>query len=346
MFVDGTKIRANAGRGNSHDQAYYEKLLMKIDSRIDQLITECEATDRSEEGTASYIRMEKELAQSRNLKERVREALNCFTSEDKKKVNQTDPDCAILKSIQGSHAGYNVQTVVDDEHGLIIHSEAVSDTNDLQQFARQIDQANELLQKPCEAACADAGYANTTELAKIDEQGITVIVPSKQQASSQEEGPFSKSHFKYDEELDCYICPEGHSLSYYNTDWQTGKRRYRANKKDCSACRYYGQCTEAKCGRTIARLPNEKLKLKLEAQYQEASSQSIYARRKTRVEHPFGHIKRNLKTDAFHLRGQQGVQAETSLLAACFNIVRMMTIIGVSGLIKKLVGIRMVSAAY
>ncbi len=76
--------------------------------------------------------------------------------------------------------------------------------------------------------------------------------------------------------------------------------------------------------------------MKFEAQYQEAASQEIYAKRKTRAEHPFGHIKRNLKTDAFLLRGCEGVQAETSLLATCFNVARMITIFGVGPRIEKL----------
>jgi len=57
------------------------------------------------------------------------------------------------------------------------------------------------------------------------------------------------------------------------------------------------------------------------------------------VEHPFGHIKRNLKTDAFLMRGHTGVNAETSLLATCFNLARMITILGVSGLIQKLMAL-------
>ena len=81
---------------------------------------------------------------------------------------------------------------------------------------------------------------------------------------------------------------------------------------------------------------NEEAKQKLEAQYEEATSQKGYKRRKSRVEHPFGHIKRNLKTDAFLLRRRNGVQAETSLLATCFNMARMITILGANKLIEKL----------
>ena len=111
------------------------------------------------------------------------------------------------------------------------------------------------------------------------------------------------------------------------------------DKKLCRDCKHYGQCTDSKSG----RLHNEDVKIRLEAQYQAESSQEIYAKRKTKVEHPFGHIKRNLKTDAFHLRKKDGVQAETALLATCFNIARMITIFGVSTLIEKLTGLNRVA---
>ena len=231
--------------------------------------------------------------------------------------------------------------MVDDKNALIVHAEAVSDTSDVNQFARQIDQANELFVKPCEAACADAGYADTDELEKIDAQGIKVIVPSQRQALHEEEGPFSKSHFTYDKEKDCYFCPEGHRLKYDGTDKGTGKRYYLiTNKKICASCSNFGQCTTAKKGRKITRLKKQRF----EAQYEQEESQIIYARRKCKAEHPFGHIKRNLKTDAFMLRGREGVQAETSLLATCFNVRRMITIFGgVMQFMEKLAGVQLVA---
>jgi hypothetical protein len=306
FFVDGTKIRANAGRDRTHDKAYYENLLVHLDSRIEQLLADCESADQSEDGLSSYVAMDKELADSRSLKERVKEVLVSFESSDRKQINQTDPDCAIMRSIQGSHASYNVQSVVDDEHGLIVQTEATSDTNDARQFAKQIDQANELMETPCKVACADAGYSDTAVLEKMDRQGIKVIVPSQRQALHEPESPFSKSHFTYDKEQDCYICPEGHRLRHSFTQKKKGKRQYRMeDKKFCHRCRHYGQCTKSERGRNIIRLRNEDAKLKLEAQYEEAESQKIYARRKTRVEHPFGHIKRNLQTDTFMLRDEK-----------------------------------------
>ena len=149
LFVDGTKIRANAGRHRSHDRAYYEKRLAEIDNRIEQLLVECETVDQSEEGTSSYVSMDKELSKAEHLKDRIRQALDAFQDDAGKQVNQTDPDCAIMHSIQGNHASYNVQSVVDEQHGLIVHAEATNATSDVNQFADQIDKAHGVLGKPC-----------------------------------------------------------------------------------------------------------------------------------------------------------------------------------------------------
>jgi transposase len=341
LFVDGTKIRANAARAKTHDQAYYEQHLLEIDNRIEQLMEESEKIDEIEEGQKSWVEMERELTQKKQLKERIQEALKTMKETGRKELNLTDPDCALMHSIQGSHASYNVQSVVDDKNGLMVHAEAVQEATDVNQFATQIGQADEVLEEPCKVACADAGYADTKELQKVDGQQIKVIVPSQRQALHEEEGPFSKSHFRYDKEQDCYWCPEGNRLRYDWTEKVSGKRFYQiTHGKICRRCIHDGQCTSAKKGRRITRMALEEIKEKFEAQYEEPGSQEIYKRRKARVELPFGHIKRNLKTDGFLMRGRSGVNAETSLLATCFNLARMITILGVSGLINKLIGLQ------
>jgi transposase len=345
LFVDGTKIRANAGRGKSHGREWYDNKLQELDERIEQLLAESERIDQEQESEGSSVKMDKELAQAERFKEKIKRALKAMEESGRETINLSDPDCAIMRSVQGSHASYNVQSVVDDQHGLIVHVEAVNDTSDVNQFARQIDGAKQELGKPCQVGCADAGYADTEELKKIDGQEIKVVVPSQRQAlHNQEDKPFSKSHFRYDKEKDCYVCPAGKELGYVGKDHKNGKRDYRISMAGiCQSCEHWGRCTTAKLGRKIVRLALEEDKQRFEAQYE--ACKEIYDRRKSRAEHPFGHIKRNLKTDSFMLRGQDGVQAESSLLATCFDLRRMMTLIGITGLIDKLRAIAMPALA-
>ena len=75
---------------------------------------------------------------------------------------------------------------------------------------------------------------------------------------------------------------------------------------------------------------------KLEARYEQPDAQAIFRRRKEKVEHPFGHIKRNLHRGYFLLRGLAGVRAEMSLLACAFNVTRMISLLGVTELVAQL----------
>jgi transposase len=336
LFVDSTKLRANASIKNTWTKEKCQRALEKIDLRIEAILSECDAVDEYEESQDSLVKMRKELKDKKVLKVKVQKILRELKEENKKSINTTDSECTRINSLQGSHAGYNLQGVVDDEHGLIVNSDVVSENNDLNQFAQQIKGAHEILQKKCDTACADSGYANTDELQKIDEQEIKVVVPSQKQASKKEPKPFDKSNFQYDSKKDHYICPEGHLLTYRYTNKHEQNKVYMISEKIiCKRCPHFGVCTKSQQGRKVTRLINEEVRQKLEAQYEQPESQAIYKLRKEKVELSFGHIKRNLKVDAFLLRGRDGAKAEASLLASCFNIRRMITIIGVAALIEK-----------
>jgi transposase len=336
LFIDGTKIRANATRGKNYTKEQYEGKLKDIDIRIEKLLEECDRIDEEEKGEGSLVKMEEELIDQRNLRERIKGLLAEFKTKGdltkdgvQRTVNQTDPECALMRSIHGSHASYNAQSVVDDKNGLIVHADAVSETKDINQLSEQVEQAEEVMEKNCEVVCADAGYSNTKELEKLDGKDIKVVVPSQRQALHKPEKPFSKSQFTYNAHEDCYYCPEGHPL-IYSTQKRGGEQLvYRIKDANlCRQCKNFGICTNARQGRKINRLLREELKEKIERQFNEPGSQEIYARRKTRAEHPFGHIKHNLGIRNFLLRGRDGAKAEISIGATCFNIARMITLLG------------------
>ena len=336
LFLDGTKIRANAGCHQNHTQDWYQKQLGVLDERIAQLLLECEEIDCQEEDQSSWVMMHKELSQMEVLKAKIEDALQSFqryeapvtTHKVSRMTNQTDPDSALMHSVQGTHTSYNVQSVVDDQNGLIAAIDVTHQATDFQQFSTQIHAAEEILGKPCQVACADAGYANTKDLAKVQSETTTVVVPSQRQVH-EDPNPFKKAHFRYDAEADCYYCPEGHRLPYREDVDPGYKRRYRiSNPTLCRNCPHDGICTRCKLGRGIVRLVQENVKEQIEKNYQDPVYQAIYQRRKCRVELPFGHLKYNLGIRQFYLRGREGVLAESALGALGFNLTRMITILG------------------
>ena len=337
IFVDGTKIRGNASIKNTWTVKKCDKYLKSIDKRIDAILNECETTDTEEQNQQSLVKMDKELKDQKVLKSKVENILNELKESDRKSINTVDPECTRINSVQGTNAGYNAQAVVDEKHGLIVNTDVVSENNDVNQFANQINQANETTEKKCKIACADSGYANTDELKKIDDQETKVIVPTQKQASKKESKEFDKEHFEYDDANDSYICPEGHRLNFKKTDKRKNARKYKIKRSStCHHCLHFGKCTKSKNGRTIMRLTNEEVKKKLEAQYNEAGSQEIYKLRQQKSELPFGHIKRNLGVSSFLLRGTKGTNAEMAIMATCFNLVRMINIMGTSELIEQI----------
>lgn len=337
LFVDSSKIKSPASIKNTWTEDKCKSFLKKVDKHIEAILAECEVIDKAEEDTVSLVAMTEKLKDKQAYKAKIENILKTLREEGKKSLNTVDPECTRIHSLQGSHAGYNTQLVVDKKHGLIVSSDVVSENNDIYQFANQIEQAQDNLGKQCEVACADSGYAYTSKLKEVADQGIKVIVPTQKQASEKEPAPFAKENFSYDRERDCYLCPEGKELTrlLYSKD-KDSITYLVSNSSTCIECRHFGVCTPSKGGRTIHRLLEEDTKEKLTKQYLEPESQAIYQLRKEKAEIPFGYIKWHLKVNAFLLKGVNGAKAELSLLATCFNLVRMINILTISGLIERL----------
>jgi transposase len=338
LFVDGSSFRANAGIRNTWTKERCEEHLHKINKHIDQLLTESEQIDQSEESSESLVKLNQEIQDQEHLKKKIQEIAAKLQNDNLKLHNTTDPECVTTKGRQGTHAGYNAQSVVDEKNGLIVHMEALSHSQDYNKFNDQITKASEDLAHKPNFAVSDCGYYSLKDLAQVDPD-ITIVMPSIKQAQKEKDlhplNPFDKEQFQYDQEHDCYICPASKQLKVI-AQLKNTKKTYRAKAQECQTCRFFGVCTKSRKGRVIIRFPEEVLKEKLKVTYRSPLGQAIYRLRKQKVELPFGHFKRNLGAGHFLLKGRAGATTELSLLATCFNVTRMMTLLGISNLLAKL----------
>ena len=329
LFVDGSKFRGNCAIAKQIKPQRGKQLLRNLDQRIDRLLKDCARIDRAEEADGSLVEMNKDLARAEALRERVKACVEELEETGETSINLTDRDAIAFKGRQGSHAGYNVQAVVDGEHGLVVSADAVSEPNDRGQLDKQVKQAESTLDTPAETVCADSGYENIEAQKPLLDADKAVVVPSQQQAGGEEPGPFDARRFEYDEENDCYICPMGKVLKHSTFDKNSNKHTYRiASKRDCLSCEHFGNCTTNRRGRAIRRHAYQADKARIEALYQLPESQEIYRQRKLKAELPFGHAKHNLHANQLLLRGREGARAECSLLFSAFNIRRMITLLG------------------
>ncbi len=334
LFVDGSKIRGNASIKNTWTEQKCSQVLRQVDKRIKKAIAQAEAADETEANLPSLVSVEKELMEAGQMKEKVAQIMEELKQSERGNINTVDKDCARINGPHGTGAGYDAQVVVDDKNGLIVSCDTPAENNDLGQFARQIDKAQEEMGQSCQVAVADSGYASTDDLGKIDKQGIQVIVPGQRIAAGRIR-EFDRRHFQYDAISDHYICPQGEVLTNRGkTDKGAVYRIVRG--KACSKCANFGYCTKAQNGRTLYRLANQHLQDRLEAQYILPANQLIYKRRQQKVELVFGHIKHNLGVTSFLMRGYGVVRAEMSLLALCFNLRRMLSLLGAKALMAVL----------
>ncbi len=189
LFVDSTKIWANAGKSQQHQKKWYQKQLKKVDRRIEQILAESERIDQRGAKQDSLVKTPGELKGQQRLRARIESALAEFDhaserSKDGKlrEINRVDPRSAQMKSSQGVHPCYAVQSVTDDKKGLIVHVDAVNDANDSAQLSSQIKGAEDNVGHECQIACADSGYSNIEEIEKVESEKRSVLVPSQRQA--------------------------------------------------------------------------------------------------------------------------------------------------------------------
>ena len=349
LFVDGTKIRANASINKNNTLSTYCKELKRIDKNIDRILKECQRIDNKENKKGSLVKLKEELSSKEKRKAKIEEFLAQYKeleeneraiNGEKVKVVETDPESKVMKGRDGIHPSYNVQSVVDDKNGLIVNMEATDSKNDCRQLSAQVEKAEEVLGKESKEICSDAGYCSYDDLERIDNENKLLVIPSREQANGKEPKEFDKSKFIYDEERDEYICPEKKRLRYTTIDRKAEARVYTIeDKRICLNCKHYGRCTKSERGRKIYRYKNEGLRIKLAKIYKSEKGQEIYKRRKEKVEHPFGHIKRTLGMRSFLLRGKEGANAELGIVGSCFNVTRLITLSG--GVIRAIRNIRM-----
>jgi hypothetical protein len=307
-----------------------KKELREIDRRIDEIFKQCETIDSEERHQDSLVKLQKDLQDQKQLKSRVAEILKGLKEQDRKALNTTDPESARIRNGGQIETGYNCQAVVDERHGLIVHSDVVSQSNDGGLFSGQIQSAQETLGKVCQTACADAGFGGSEDLKKTLEQGVDVVVPVVRHSDFRDQ-------FTYDPRQNVYRCPEGHILKYTG-DHQANRHHiyWMSDASVCQRCPRFGTCTKSTQGRRIVRPFAEEVREHLEARMKLPDARALLRKRKMRVEHPFGHIKHNLGMRSFLLRGLIGVRAEAALAATAFNLIRMINLIGIQSLLQTL----------
>jgi len=253
-------------------------------------------------------------------------------------ISTVDPDAHIMH--QGGNgrnldACYNVQTVVDEKHKLIVDFEVSTCPDEKGALPKMTERAKEIMGVSEIDAVADKGYYDGGDLADCEQNGTTCYVAKMQNGSHAPEFRYDHENFKYDKETDSYICPQGAILTF---------QRFRNRPKDrtdllyanfdaCQKCECREKCWKNKSrrGREIWRSPNQDAIDAVDERMLTDNGRDKYKERKKIVEHPFGTIKWSWGYGNYLCRTVEKTTGEQSLAFLAYNFRRVLNIFKQNG---------------
>jgi transposase len=314
--VDGTKIKASVCQKGGWRKVDLEKLLAQLDAAVDEVMSEVEQAESREGG--SY-RLPAELEDIERRRAKIRSALAELAAAGRKQLHPTDRDARLMKGSEGFSYQYNAQAVVDQRGGLIVASEVSSQEADNALLAPMLEQVEEHLGGAADETLADAGYYSPNQLAQAETRGTGVLVNLPDwEARAQRRGGVSSERFEYDEQKDVMVCPQGETLRFKQTRWNS-HHKYRVRVYQClrqGAC----LCRRGKGPRQIYRGEYHDAVARQRLKQQTPEKKALLNLRTAFAERPFALIKEHMGFRKFSVRGLDAVRTQWSLVCTAFNL--------------------------
>lgn len=332
IAIDGSKFKAVASKKALYTPKRLKRELARLDARIEAYLAALDAADAAEPAAVAGVGDTGAALEALQQRRGELQALAAeMSAKGEKQHVTTEPEAKLMRQAGGGHAvGYNVQTAVDSQHGLIASHDVTQECNDHGQLFPTAKAAKQALQAEHLTVVADVGYQNGEQGAACEAAGITAVVPSQQPVNPCGKF-FDKSQFVYEPEHDQYRCPAGEVLRVVRTDRKLKVRYY--GTPACATCLLRPKCTKAS-HRTVNRhfFANQ-----VEAMNRRAKAHPEWmAKRRCLSEHPFGTMKRLMGDARFLMRGLTNVRTEMALSVLSYNLLRVTNILGVKTLCARL----------
>jgi transposase len=325
---DSTKLRAQNSKKNNFNPKKIERHLAYINTKLDQYNQDLAAADGDAQ---KEIETKQNIATQLERKAFYNDLTTQLEQTGETQISTSDPESRQMITRNNiTEVAYNVQTTVDAKHCIPIDYK-VTNENDSKAMGAMLRRTKTILGKTDFTAIYDKGYHTGSELKAGMDMGIDVMVAIPEVASHAPDVAYDIEHFVYDNENDCYVCPEGKILPtngrWYKKDRgksYTMVKHYKS--KECLSCPAFAKCTKNKEGRLLERSEHapyiEQNKQNIEANY------ATYKKRQAIVEHPYGIIKR--QWGFYYITTKKGIKrasADVGLMFTAFNLRRILNII-------------------
>ncbi|WP_243458156.1 IS1182 family transposase [Sporosarcina sp. Te-1] len=278
------------------------------------------------------------------------------TFGDRNSFSKTDPDATFMR-MKEDHMkngqlkpGYNIQMATENQFILYytMHQRP-TDTRCFIPHLEKLAKSNLPLPK---RVIADAGYGSEENylyaLGEEKEPCFEFLIPYgtyiKEQTRKYKNDIRNAKNWKYEEQYDRFICPNGRHVNFKNYQNKKNASGHVQSYKiyeceDCSDCPLKALCTKAKGNRQVHwNTIFEEMKAKAKEALECEENTGIYARRKIEVESVFGHIKGNRSFRRFSLRGLNKVHTEFGIVALAHNLLKVAGIRQLLSLVDEKIG--------
>jgi transposase len=165
LAVDGTKIRANNAKAKAYNKKILEEKIARIDAHVAGWLRDLDQQDALETDEPRFSK--EEIAAILETLGQRKDTYQSYLEEIGKsreaQLLTTDPDARVMKSKDGFHPSYNVQTAVDEKHGLIAEMLVTNQCNDVGLLHPVVEAAKEALSCDTLEAVADKGYDSNAD---------------------------------------------------------------------------------------------------------------------------------------------------------------------------------------
>ena len=337
VMHDGTKVKAYA----SGDRFRREKTL---DTHLEQAQEQVRAmVEQGEKGEAVGARVDRRrqrraqervgrLESAKRQLKKLQQAKPASEREDVR-VNESDPDCRIMKQGDGAYApSYNVQISTDADNAVIVGvgvTQQCSDHGELEPSVERIEQQSG---KAPEQMVVDGGFMSRETILSMDERGVDLVGPM---GDGDEQGvgqlkrrgiaaEFFPSAFTYDMARDVFLCPAGAQMKLDGKEKRIGVTKfvYRCDIRVCGDCCFRDKCcpgNEAK-GRSVSRSVEHPVVAAHREKMQTEQAKAVYKQRGGVAEFTNAWLKTKNGLRQFRLRGLAKVSLEVLWASMTYNI--------------------------
>jgi IS5 family transposase len=238
-----------------------------------------------------------------------------------KVISPVDPCSAwTAKANKRVQFGYGLNYLIDIEYAIVVDVEATPARtyDEVAATKTMIERTEETLGLKPDRLVADTAYGTGKFLGWLVGTGITPHIPVWEK-SDREDGTFSRSDFRFDRERNVYICPADKLLKTTGNVGSDHIVRYRASKRDCTACPLKPQCCPNTPSRKVTRDVHEEARDYARTLMGTPEFDKSRDERK-KVEMRFAHLKTHHRFERMRLRGLSGARDEFHLAAIVQNL--------------------------